>query len=95
MGSQRVWVEVKPSQMEVDGVAEPLSVAVPAGQRLIHWIFALVPSERALVTVVTTASITPSQCRLIIRATLFTGSRRLRIAPYQRFHIRSAQPRDR
>ena len=34
MGSQRVWVEVEPSQMEVDGIAGPLSVAVPAGQPL-------------------------------------------------------------
>ena len=34
VGSQRVRVEVEPSQMEVDGVAEPLSVAVPAGQPL-------------------------------------------------------------
>ena len=68
----------------------------PQASRLIHWIFALVASERALVTFVRTASVTPSQCRLIIRATFFTGSRRLRIAhPYQRFHIRSAQPRDR
>ena len=34
MGSQPVRVEVKPSQMEVDGVGEPLPVAVPAGQAL-------------------------------------------------------------
>ena len=31
VGSERVRVEVEPSQMEVDGVAEPLAVAIPAG----------------------------------------------------------------
>ena len=30
MGSERVRVEVEPSQMEVDGVAEPLAIAIPA-----------------------------------------------------------------
>ena len=96
VGSERVRVEVEPSQMEVDGVAEPLAVAIPAGLRLIHWILALMPSERAFVTLVRTALITPSQWRLIMRATFLIGSNRLRIAhPYQRLHIRSAQPRDR
>ena len=31
---QRVRIAVEASEMEVDGVAEPLSVAVPAGQAL-------------------------------------------------------------
>ena len=31
VGSERVRVEVEPSQMEVDGVAEPLAVAISAG----------------------------------------------------------------
>ena len=43
----------------------------PQASCVIHWTFALVASERALVTFVRTASITPFQCRLIIRATLF------------------------
>ena len=58
-----VWVsasriEVEPSQMEVDGVAEPLAVAVPAGEPLDPRDLGV---SRALVTLVRTASITPSQ----------------------------------
>ena len=68
----------------------------PQACRLIHWILALMPSARAFVTFVRTALITPSQWRLIIRATFLIGSNRLRIAhPYQRLHMRTAQPRDR
>ena len=40
----------------------------PQARRLIHWILALVASDRAFVTFGRTASITPSQCRLIAHA---------------------------
>jgi len=66
----------------------------PHAVRLIHWIFALSDSALALVVWETTAFMMPSQCALIIRATFFTGSSRLRIAQlYQCVQAFSAHAR--
>ena len=57
----------------------------PQAWRWIHWILLFIPSERALVTSVVAALITPSQCFFTMRATRLIGSSRDRIAQlYQR-----------